>query len=356
MSEFQVQRSALTHTRIVDERPTELAVCEVLAKVDLFAFTANNMTYGQVGDQLGYWQFFPVADPAWGVLPVWGFADVVASNAPDVPVGERLYGYFPPAGYLKLQPGRVGTGHVIDATPHRRGLPIGYNTYSRVLAEPGYERGNDALRALLFPLFITSFCLWDALREADWYGASRIVILSASSKTALGLAYALADDDAAPTVVGVTSSRNVAMVQGLDVYSSVATYDDLADLDADVPTVIVDMAGNGALLGALHRRLGAQMLHCIQVGVTHRTQVRDEGIDVSRSGFFFAPSHIEKRMADWGQDGFAARSGGFMRGAMIRCAQWLKVREVTGVEGLSDVYAQVADGTLPADEGVVVRM
>ncbi|SOH95282.1 Protein of unknown function [Monaibacterium marinum] len=359
MAEFQVQRDALTQTRIVAERVTPdapLAEGEVLVKVDLFAFTSNNMTYGQVGDQLAYWQFFPVAQSGWGVLPVWGFADVVATNAQGVEVGERLYGYFPPAQYLTLQPGRSGAGYLIDATPHRRKLPVGYNTYTRVLAEPHYDPANDAMRALLFPLFITSFCLWDALREAQWHGAQRIIMLSASSKTAIGLAYALAADDSAPEVVAVTSPRNVQMVQGLGVYSSVMTYDALAEVDADIPTVVVDMAGNGAVLGALHQRLGAQMLHCIQVGITHRAEVRDDGIDVGRSGFFFAPSHIERRMADWGTAGFAQRTNDFMRDATARCATWLKIREVAGVEGLSAVYADVASGTLPADEGIVVRM
>lgn len=359
MGEFQVRRAALTDTRIVGARvdaDTPLEPGEVLVKVDLFAFTANNMTYGQVGDQLGYWQFFPVQDADWGVIPVWGFADVIASECHDLPVGDRLYGYFPPAGYMKMQPGRVGAGHVIDATPHRRALPIGYNTYVRVLAEPGYDRAHDALRALLFPLFITSFCLWDALAEAGFHDAERIVILSASSKTALGLAYALSDDPNAPQVIGVTSPRSVELLSGLGVHADVVTYDDLARIDADVPTVIVDMAGNGAMLGALHRRLGARMLHCIQVGVTHRAQVRDEGIDVARSGFFFAPSHIQKRMADWGPEGFEQRSASFMRDAMARCARWLKVREVQGLDGLDDVYGDIAAGTLPADEGIVLRM
>ena len=30
-----------------------------------------------------------------GVIPVWGFADVVESKADGIPVGDRIYGYFP---------------------------------------------------------------------------------------------------------------------------------------------------------------------------------------------------------------------------------------------------------------------
>ena len=63
-----------------------------------------------VGDQFGYWQFFPPTASdvnEWGILPVWGFADVVVSNAEGVPVGERLFGYFPPANYLKMTPTHI---------------------------------------------------------------------------------------------------------------------------------------------------------------------------------------------------------------------------------------------------------
>ena len=31
----------------------------LLVKVDRFAFTANNITYAVIGDQLKYWQLFP---------------------------------------------------------------------------------------------------------------------------------------------------------------------------------------------------------------------------------------------------------------------------------------------------------
>ncbi len=56
---------------------------------------------------LGYWQFFPpLGDDTegWGVIPVWGFAEIVASNVSDLPVGDRLFGYFPPADQLTMTP------------------------------------------------------------------------------------------------------------------------------------------------------------------------------------------------------------------------------------------------------------
>ena len=169
MSEFQVHKQNLTQTRIV-ETPTvgELTetVNQVKVKVDAFSFTANNITYWAMGDKLAYWQFFPATDNTdsnWGIIPVWGFADVIESNHDAVPVGERLFGYFPTADELLLQPVKVSTGLWFDGSAHRLKLPPGYNMYRRVQAEPGYNSDQDALRMLLFPLHITSFCIHDML-------------------------------------------------------------------------------------------------------------------------------------------------------------------------------------------------
>jgi|GEM_PF-6488779 len=43
---------------------------------------------------LRYWDFFPT-EPGLGVVPVWGFANVEASNVDGVDVGSQVYGYLP---------------------------------------------------------------------------------------------------------------------------------------------------------------------------------------------------------------------------------------------------------------------
>jgi hypothetical protein len=58
--------------------------------------TANNITYAVLGDELKYWQLFP-APTGFGNIPVRGFGEVIASKHPNVPMGERLFGYFPMA-------------------------------------------------------------------------------------------------------------------------------------------------------------------------------------------------------------------------------------------------------------------
>ena len=93
------------------------------------------------------------------------------------------------------------------------------------------------------------------------------MVLSASSKTSIGLGYALQRDSEAPKSVGMTSKRNVETVNHLEVWDEVL-YDDIQQLNANVPTVIVDMSGNNQVLVALHEHFGEQMMFT-QVGLTH---------------------------------------------------------------------------------------
>lgn len=367
MSEFQISRSDYTKVRVVETHLSErdLNEGEVLVKIDRFAFTANNMTYAVVGDKLGYWQFFPPSGDdtglnteGWGVLPVWGFADVVVSRAEGVNVGERLFGYFPPASHLKMKPVHINAARWIDGSAHRTALPVGYNVYRRVVPSP--DKSLDEERALLAVLFLTSYCIVDFLLDHDWYRAKQIIVISASSKTSIGVPYAfaaLAPHVNAPRTIGLTSNRNLAWTKQLGAYDSVLTYGDIARIEADVPTVIVDMSGNGALLGKLHKHLGDNMKFCSNIGATHwENGARSADFNKERSEMFFAPSHIQKRIKDWGNDVFEQRTGVFLQEAIAKSRGWLKLSKLYGLNGLMARFDEIREGRIPPEEGLIVEM
>lgn len=363
MQQFQVRRTNFSETRLVDAgQPRSLVAGEIRVAIERFAFTANNITYAAAGDMLGYWQFFPAVDQAaddttFGVIPVWGFAKVVESNVDEIPVGERFFGYFPPAGELIMQPVRTTEDRLIDGAAHRSELPAGYNQYRRVAAEPGYDSAMDNERMLLWPLFITSFCLWDSLVLNEWYGAEQVIVISASSKTSIGMAYALHDDDTAPTVVGMTSNGNKALVESLGLYDATLTYDDIAGIDIDKPAVIVDMSGNSEVLGKLHAALGDKMMMTVNVGITHWDAAGGHpDVITARSEFFFAPGHIQQRVADWGAEGFDAKTASFIADTVKRSRSWLQLRSLSGLEALAQVYPDVCAGKVAPDEGIIISL
>ena len=217
----------------------------LLLKVDRFAFTANNITYAVLGDELKYWELFP-APEGFGNIPVWGFGEVVASRHPDIAIGERLFGYFPMATHLMIEAADVSKRGLRDAAAHRQNVAPVYNAYARVSGDPAYAGRQGDYQALLRPLFMLSFLVDDFLSENEFYGARRVMLSSASSKTAFGLAHLLHIRKDIQ-VIGLTSSSNVGFVKSLGCYDEIVTYDDVTSLPADIPVAFVDMAGNSAL-------------------------------------------------------------------------------------------------------------
>ena len=100
-----------------------------------------------------------------------------------------------------------------------------------------------------------------------------------------------------------------------------------------------------------------QLIYCIKVGLTHwdESQAASD-IGKDRSEFFFAPGHIQQRMKDWGPEGFAERSQRFMRDASDWSREWLKIKTVKGLTGLADIYSDVCQGRIAADQGVIVSL
>ena len=100
-----VARDDLSRTTLFEDVVHEIGDGEALLRVDRVGLTANNVTYAVLGDSFRYWDFFPT-QPGWGLVPLWGFADIVASDVSGVPVGGRVYGYLPSASHLIVRPGR----------------------------------------------------------------------------------------------------------------------------------------------------------------------------------------------------------------------------------------------------------
>jgi hypothetical protein len=272
-----------------------------------------------------------------------------------VPVGDRLYGYFPMASHLVMAPAKVRDERLADGAAHRADLPPVYNSYARTKAEPHFGKEMDDERMVLFPLYATSFCIYDFLKDNGWFGARQVIMPSASSKTAIGTAYAIKADPQAPKLVGLTSQRNKQAVEKLKLYDAVLIYDDIAQVDAAIPSVIIDMSGDGNVLGALHKALGDNMKYTSNVGVTHY-DANDMAPDFirERSAMFFAPGHIQKRTQEWGPGAFEQQAFGFWKDAAIKSRDWLIIRRENGVNAVEKAWAEVLEGKTPADAAWVV--
>jgi hypothetical protein len=204
--------------------------------------------------------------------------------------------------------------------------------------------------------------LCDSLEEESYFGASQVIIVSASSKTAIGLAQGLADAEDSPKIVGLTSASNAEFVESLGCYDEVISYDELDKVDCSIGSVMVDMAGNREILGTLHGELGDNMLMCLTVGMTHwdnGTTAEDalgQAMQRDRTEFFFAPAHIQKRIGDWGHDGYAEKTNSFMTARALQSKDWMQVKEISGLENFTSTYEEVVAGNINPNEGIIVNL
>ena len=336
-----------------------LAPGQVLLSIDQFAFTSNNVTYGAFGDAMSYWNFFPASD-GWGRIPVWGFGTVVASQHEAVKPGARFYGYYPMSSHVVLEPARVTEAGFFDGAAHRQALHAVYNQYVNTAADPGYRQETEAQQMLLRPLFITSFLIDDFLADNQFFGARRVILSSASSKTAYGLAFCLAQRNECE-VIGLTSPGNRAFVEGLGCYGKVVSYDAVATLAADAPAVFVDMAGNAELRRALHTHLCDALRYSCSVGGTHWDHL-GSGRDLPgpKPTLFFAPAQIKKRNAEWGAAGLQARIADAWRAFMLPVMReqngWMRVVAGRGPVKVERVYGDMLAGRVRPDEGHVLTL
>ena len=356
--DFLVDRKDLRRTQLTpapDPLETTFRPGYLLLKVDSFALTANNITYAVFGDAMQYWNFFP-APAGWGRVPVWGYATVVQSAVNGIENGERLFGYLPMSTHLMVKPERVTPAGFMDASEHRRPLPSPYQLYRRLAHDPGHEPGHEDARALLYPLFITSFMIEDFLADNDLFGARRVVIASASSKTALGLAWLLQQRHGENAeVVGLTSPGNVGFCESVGYYSRVLSYDKLESLTAVAPTVYVDMAGDGKLLARVHQHFDTALKHSCIVGATHwEARATQHQMPGPKPQFFFAPTQIKKRTQDWGPGGVDQHYAESWKRFLPSTARWLKLRHDHGPEAVQRAYLEILEGKSRPELGLIL--
>ena len=356
-TDFLLNRSDFSQHRFrhVDEI-SSLTDGQVRLAVDKFALTANNITYAVVGDQMQYWDFFPSNEDGLGRVPVWGFADVKESRCDGIEVGERIYGFLPISTDFVVTPVSISAAGFLDGAEHRQSLHPVYNQYTRVSGDPSYVPSLEAQQMILRPLFVTSFLIEDFLRGNDYFGADRVILSSASSKTAIGTAYQIAHSDSRPAeLVGLTSEGNREFVSRLGLYDTVVSYDDIESLEASVSTAMVDMAGNDPVLQRTHAHLQDNLKYNCRVGKSHWDAgvVTDEFAGV-KPEWFFAPAQFKKRAGEIGtaelMQAFSTASIGFVASTN----DWMEIVERHGEEAIEQTFDELLAGSVDPSQAFIL--
>lgn len=345
--DFLIERADLRRCKWSSSESGDLGSGEVRLEIDRFALTANNITYATLGQKFRYWEFFPAA-PEYGRLPVWGFANVTESRVNGLEVGERIYGYLPVSTELVVRVDELMVAGFTDCSPWRTDLPSVYNRYLRVSRDPAFASpGMEALQALFRPLFATSFLIDGFLAENGFFEAKHVLIASASSKTALALAYCLQHRPGRECeLVGLTSTSNVEFVLDTGFYDRVVDYHDVGTLPVE-PAVFVDMAGSAKLRSIIHHHFGDALKYSCAVGNSHWEEVgRAAGLPGPRATVFFAPSYVDAKVALWGVEGYEKRLSEAWDPFSKAIDGLLDISTYAGQNQIEQLYRSVLEGRL----------
>ena len=357
-AQVHVRKDAIDQAETVSIDLPELSEGQALLRIESFSVTANNITYAVVGDGFGYWNFFP-APEGKGIVPMWGHAVVDKSNGTELTEGERVYGYLPMATHLGIEPGKVSPGGFVDMAAHRQPMSPIYNQYSRLAADPEHDPKREGERMIYGPLFKTGFLIEYFMRNADWFGAERVILTSASSKTAMGLASVARQNSPGITCVGLTSAGNVDFVKQSGLYDEVMSYDDVGSL-AQVPSVSVDFAGNAGLLKAVHETLGEDLKYSCLVGATH-VEERGAGLGVAAGlpgpppTLFFAPDHAVALFKSVGPEEAGKQIAVAWQGFLQAAAGTIEIETLGGLDAARNTYLDILGGNIDPAKGIVVE-
>ena len=362
-SQIHVRKDDLPNATLAEGQLSPLADGAVRLKVESFSVTSNNITYALVGDGFKYWDFFPpkTDNPdGLGIVPMWGHAIVIESKCDDIAVGERVYGYLPMGTHLDVVPGKVHPGSFTDMTDYRQPMSSAYNTYSRLAADPEHDPANEAERMIYGPLFKTGFVIEYFMRAQSWFGAGQVILTSASSKTAMGLASVAKQNSPEIKRIGLTSAGNVDFVKGTGLYDEVRTYDAVGALD-NVPTVTVDFAGNPKLLAGLHHHFTDNLKYSCLVGVTHieeRAGGLGAGDDLpgARPTLFFAPDHFVSFYKEHGVQEGANMTAVAWKGFLEAAGPSVTVERLNGIEAARSTYLEMLSGSVDPSKGIVIEL
>jgi hypothetical protein len=255
------------------------------------------------------------------------------------------------ARQLVVKPDRFKPHGFVDAAAHRAALPATYNEYQRIDRDASYDARRADQHLVLRPLFSLSYFLAEFLKEEDLFGARQLVISSASSKTAMGLAFLLArDKPEGVRLVGLTSAGNAAFVARAGHYDAVVGYDALDTLDDTVPSLFVDIAGDAKVRRAVHLQLKDRIRYSGRVGATHwESSEAEEQLPGAKPEWFFTPTHIVKRRAAWGAAVLRAHLAQAWQAFVDDTDRWLRISAGIGAAAIEAAYRDVLGGKVPPE-------
>jgi hypothetical protein len=294
-----------------------------------------------------------------GHVPAIGWGTVIESRVAGIDVGSHLHGWYPMASTVDLTATPTEHGFRDDGAHRSAHAPI-YRAFTASDRDAMYTGAVDEERhSLLRVLYLTGHLIQSFLAGERFAAVEQSIVMSASSKTAIAYAFAFRRAHAAsgggPALVGVTSHGNADFVRGLGLYDRVITYGEV-DATERVPSVVVDMAGVGEVVAAVHAHLGDLILHSMIVGKSHHDAPGAAVAGGPPPELFFAPTEVERQIAVLGAAEHRSQLAGSLAAFIDASRRWLEIEHHRGPAAFQAAWARALSGAVAPSVGLVASM
>lgn len=256
------------------------------------------------------------------------------------------------SSYLIVKPENIKPFGFIDGTTHRKPLPPIYNFYAK--KPESFSDVEKGYYSIIKPLFTTAFLNYLFLEEENFFEAEQILLTSASSKTALGIAYMLFSnkEQHGKKIIGLTSSKNKVFLQETGLYDQIFSYDELDNIPS-LKTTMVDLGGNIELLLKINNQLNEHLRFTSLIGLADWKSAGDMK-QVPNSKFFFAPDYATKLFQKLGPDVANEQINKTQENFTELAQNWIDLKFVHFEAGIKDLYLNMLDGKVDPSKGYVV--
>lgn len=348
----------------------ELDTGKVLLRVDKFAFSQMALGYLMKGFTRtfnAYHNFYNYGEDGTYRSACWGYATVMESAHPKVPVGTRLFGLLPAAKYtVELIGGVIPKAKngmdpaVAEIT--MEGVPFNMRRFqemeiveeSAANQEPQWEDW----RCVLKEIYTMAFYMDENLL-VDTGMINSVIISCASAKTAMALAFCLRMREMR-YVVGLTSKEHLEFVKSTDLYHEVYTYDDVASLPNNHTIVYMDFKCDGELRQNITLRMGTNLMYNMVLGpAVFQRRMKDQVFEKRAREILFDESSWRERrrmVAEVTKTGRNEKLRYSFKTFVQRMKSFVKLRHFSGFESLSKMYDRVYNNEVSPDEAYVCSM
>ena len=174
-------------------------------------------------------------------VPAWGLATVYRTNHPEIAEGSVYYGLWPLAPYSVRAITSVDHGDRVayQDIPRFKGAR---EWLKLIEADDFYLMVSD-----YFEYFKIGITYARELRDFGYFGAEQLVLTSASSSSSQVIAMCVKELNPSMPIIGLTSRRNLALVERLPYYDEVYTYDDIKASPNAKATLFFEVLGKEAV-------------------------------------------------------------------------------------------------------------